>query len=116
VLGLVRARRPRIQGDREGTRQWFESAETLRQTAASDETYPPFMAACFARVGDFDAALRLLESVDHLGVVNHRFLAEQNRFFAPLRADPRFQALMEKAREKQRAFEVSRTSTSSRTG
>jgi serine/threonine protein kinase len=29
-----------------------------------------------------------------------------NRFLAPLRGDPRFEALMEKAREKQRAFEV----------
>lgn len=40
------------------------------------------------------------------GITNHRFLSEHNRFLAPLRGDPRFEALMEKAREKECAFEV----------
>ena len=35
-----------------------------------------------------------------------RFLAEHNRLLAPLRGDPRLEALMEKAREKEREFEV----------
>jgi hypothetical protein len=37
--------------------------------------------------------------------VNHRFWSEIDPFLAPLRTDPRFQALMARAREKQRAFE-----------
>jgi hypothetical protein len=45
-----------------------------------------------------------LEKALAWGFSNHRFWAEHNRFPTPLRGDPRFQALMEKARENQRAF------------
>ena len=40
------------------------------------------------------------------GFSNHRFLSVHNRFFAPLHDDPRFQALVATAREKERIFEV----------
>ena len=95
-----------FRGERENARAWFESKEDLRQAANSDEYYPRFLAVCFARIKEYDLALQCLEHAIGWGFMNHRFLSEYDRFLAPLRGDPRFQALMERAREKQRAFEV----------
>ncbi len=47
----------------------------------------------------------LANAID-LGVVNHRFFSTIDPFHAPVREDSRFQALMDRAREKQRAFEI----------
>jgi len=41
-----------------------------------------------------------------MGFINHRFFAENDPFLANLRGDPRFEALMERAREKQREIEA----------
>jgi hypothetical protein len=51
-------------------------------------------------------ALEWLERAIVWGFSNHRFLSEHSRFLAPLRGDPRFEALLERAREKERAFVV----------
>ena len=40
------------------------------------------------------------------GFTNHRFMSAHNAMLAPLRGDPRFEALMDTARAKERAFEV----------
>ncbi|HSW29679.1 MAG TPA: protein kinase, partial [Longimicrobiales bacterium] len=97
-----------FRGDLEGTRRLFATSESLQAAAVSDGTFPQYLATCFARAGDSDAALRWLDQAITWGFSNHRFLAEHNRFYAPLRGDPRFEALMDKAREKQRAIEVLR--------
>jgi len=89
-----------------GAHQWIESNETLQQAAMSDETFPLFVATGFARAGDSEAALRWLDQAITWGFTNHRFLSEHNRFLAPLRGDPRFEALMEKTREKERGFQA----------
>jgi hypothetical protein len=39
--------------------------------------------------------------------LNHEYLSQRGIFLAPLRGDPRFEALMDKAREKARAFDAS---------
>jgi hypothetical protein len=38
--------------------------------------------------------------------VNHRFFSTIDPFLATLRGDPRFETLIERAREDQRSFEV----------
>ena len=48
-----------------------------------------------------------LEAALAWGFSNHRFWAERNRFLAPLRGDPRFGALIDRAKEKQREFDLS---------
>jgi len=40
-----------------------------------------------------------------MGFISHRFFAERDPFLARLRGDPRFDALMERAREKEREIE-----------
>jgi len=89
-------------GDAEGTRHWFESATDLRELAMSDDLYPLFVADCMARIGDADEALRWVGQAITWGYSNHRFLSQHDRFLAPLGSDPRFGALMDLAREKQR--------------
>ena len=82
-------------------------ANTLLQEAAkTDEYFPNLVAACLARVGDHDGALDWLERSVAWGFSNHRFLSEHSRLHAPLSGEPRFQALVDRAREKERAFEV----------
>jgi tetratricopeptide (TPR) repeat protein len=95
-----------FRGERENARTWFESKEGLQQAAKSDEYYPRYLAVCFAYIKEYDLALQCLEHAIGWGFTNHRFLSEYDHFLAPLRGDPRFEALMERAREKQRAFEV----------
>jgi hypothetical protein len=78
----------------------------LQEAAKTDEYFPNFIAACLALVGDHDGALDWLERSVAWGFSNHRFLSEHSRLHAPLRGNPRFQTLVDRAREKERAFEV----------
>ena len=84
---------------------WFETS-SLPEVAVHDEVYPAFVSTCFARLGELDLALRWLEQAIRWGFVNPRFHGEYNPFLAPLRGDPRFQALMEMAQEQTRAIEL----------
>lgn len=95
-----------FRGERESARAWFDSKENLQQAALSDETYPRYVSMCFARVGEYDLALRWLEQAIRWGFTNHRFLSQHDRFLAPLRADPRSEASMDQAREKERALDL----------
>ena len=93
-----------LRGDGDGARVWFANHPLLGDMAKTDEWFPNFMACAFARIGDFDRALECLEYAVVWGFSCHRFLAEHNRFLAPLRGHPRFEALLEKARAQERAF------------
>lgn len=81
-----------------------EAKLNFEQVAKTDEWFPNFIAACLVQVGDNDGALEWLERAITWGFSNHRFLSEHSRFLAPLRGEPRFLALMERARKKQQAF------------
>ena len=76
------------------------------ELAKMDKEFSWWLADSFALMGDTEDALRWLESAIDLGFTNHRFWSEIDPFLAPLRPDPRFQALMNRARDKQLAFEA----------
>ena len=95
-----------FKDERENVLAWYKSEEGMRQSACSDETFPRFLAMCLAQIKEYDLALQWLERAIQWGFLNYQFLSEHDRFLKPLRDDPRFKALMDRAREKQRAFEV----------
>ena len=64
------------------------------------------VAASSAAVGDVDEALCWLSRAIEMGFIDHHFFAEVDPFLAKLRGDPGFEALMERAREKQREIEA----------
>jgi TolB-like protein len=82
------------------------NSASLRETARTDETIPHFLASCFARLGDTTEALVWIEQAISWGFTNHRFMSAHNAMLAPLRGDPRFEALLDTARAKERAFEA----------
>ncbi|PWB71669.1 MAG: hypothetical protein C3F15_12465, partial [Holophagae bacterium] len=74
------------------------TSEVLK-TCRRDFEYSWDLACVYAKLGDADSALAWLENAVELGFLNHRFLAEIDPVLAPLRGDPRFEALMARARE-----------------
>ena len=80
--------------------------EVTRGAAEMDKELSWFAAIGFANIGETDQALRWLSAAIEMGIINHRFFAETDPFLAKLRGDPRFEALMERAREKQREIEA----------
>jgi serine/threonine protein kinase/tetratricopeptide (TPR) repeat protein len=78
--------------------------QTLRDLARQDKEFSWWLAAACSHAGRPDEALHWLANAIDLGFVNHRFFSAIDPFLAALRGDSRFVALMERAREKQRAF------------
>jgi serine/threonine protein kinase len=93
-------------GDRQTTCEWFESNADVQRGAQSDETFPRFVSECFARVGEWDAALEWMERAIDWGFTNHGFLVHNDRFYVDLRDNARFLTLLERAGEKQRQLGV----------
>jgi eukaryotic-like serine/threonine-protein kinase len=93
-----------LAGDRRGVDAL--ATPSLEPYARRDGQSAWNIAACYAKLGDAGRALAWLESAIDRGFVPVQFLATIDPFLAPLRGDPRFEGLMNKAREKQRAFEV----------
>jgi non-specific serine/threonine protein kinase len=91
-----------------GDRQKVLSLMTpeLVQICQRDYQYSCDLACVYAKLGDADSALNWLLNAVELGFLNHRYLGEIDPVLAPLRGDPRFQALMARAREKQAELEA----------
>ena len=68
------------------------------KTVNRDFQYPWQLAIAWLLLGEKNEALSLLERAVSRGFWNHRFLGELDPHLAPLHDDPRFVALMEKAR------------------
>jgi hypothetical protein len=66
--------------------------------------FPLSIADCLAIVGDEDGALEWLGRAIDRGFCNDRYLEEHDRFLEPLHGNPRFQQLMDKARQKAEPF------------
>ena len=81
-------------------------APDLKAYARRDKEISWFLADCFSMIGEIDEALDWLANSIEIGLINDRFFSEFDPFLAPLRGHQRFLALMERAREKQRGFEI----------
>jgi serine/threonine protein kinase/tetratricopeptide (TPR) repeat protein len=64
------------------------------------------VASCLSRVGERDLALDWLEEAVKRGFTNHTFMERHDRLLKPLRGDARFETLLEKARQMERALEI----------
>jgi TolB-like protein len=93
-----------LQRDPEGFRRVLADSPLL-ELAKQDKEFLWWLADGFACIGDTGEALRLLEKAIDLGFTNHRLWSEVDPFLTPLGSDRRFQALMNKARDKQRESE-----------
>lgn len=82
------------------------TSDAIATYARRDKELSCWLADCLTRVGATDEALGWLANSIERGSIDHRFWSEIDPFLAPLRGDPRFLALMERAREKQREFVV----------
>jgi hypothetical protein len=94
-----------VRGDRDAMRAVLADTGT-REALEIDNEFSWQVAAAFASVGDVDEALYWLSRAIEMGFINHRFFAEVDPFLANLRGNPRFEELMEQAREKQREVEA----------
>jgi tetratricopeptide (TPR) repeat protein len=92
-----------LEGNREQVLNVLTS--DLRDAAWWDDVFSWWMADSFALVGETDAAIDSVERMVQLGIVNYPFLAQYEPFFSSIRAEPRFQQLMERARQRWNAFE-----------
>ena len=107
LSALSRLWRLAAEGDGDGFRKALESDTQLIETVRTDEWFPNNIAACFARLGDHAGAIEWLERAVGWGFSNHRFLGELSPFLAPLRGDSRFQTLLDDARGREKALDVS---------
>ncbi|NIM49592.1 MAG: protein kinase, partial [Gemmatimonadales bacterium] len=94
-----------LRGDRSGVDDLLENTGAI-DIAKRDSYWAILLASAFAYMGDASPALDCVERGIELGFTNHRFLAELCPFLAPLRGNSRFQALIERAREKEQALDV----------
>ena len=95
-----------LEGDRDGVLKWFAVPSAPQHVVVVDQWYPCVLAACLARVGEPGEALDWVERAVSGGFSNHLFLSRHDRFLAPLSAHPRFDVLMDRAREKEEAFRI----------
>jgi TolB-like protein/tetratricopeptide (TPR) repeat protein len=95
-----------LEGDRGGVLEWFAVPSAAQHMVVVDQWYPCVLAACLARVGELSEALDWVERAVSWGFSNHLFLSRHDRFLAPLGTHPRFDVLMDRAREKEQAFRV----------
>ena len=96
---------PMVSGNREAADRAIASTSFV-SFARGDKEYSWFLALGFVHLEDYDAALDWLENAINLGMCNHRFWSEVDPLLARLRGDPRFIALMDRAREKGRTFQA----------
>jgi tetratricopeptide (TPR) repeat protein len=93
------------RGEREETLALL-TADFL-EACRRDFNYSVYVAEAYAQVGESASALDWVDNAIRMGFLNHEYLSQRDIFLAPLRGDPRFEALMDRAREKERAFDAS---------
>jgi Flp pilus assembly protein TadD len=94
-----------VRGDEEAMRAVLADRAT-REGFELDKEISWMVAAACVSVGDTAEALYWLSRTIEMGFINHRFFAEVDPFLAKMRGHPRFEELMERAREKQQEIEA----------
>jgi hypothetical protein len=92
-----------LAGNADGVRASLTPA--IEAAATATELFPRILAQGYAVAGMADRALYWLEIAIARGFINYPFLARHDPFLAGLRADPRFQQLMDVTRGRWEAFE-----------
>ncbi len=86
-----------LDNDKGSVRRHLQETR-LKEFAQTDEYYPLFLANALARIGDRDEALKMINQAINWGFCNCIFLSDHNIFLHPLKEDPNFKALIERAR------------------
>ena len=94
-----------LSHDRHAFHHSLAAADPILELARMDKEFSWWLTISFALMGETNETLRWLENAIELGFVNYRFWSEFDPFLAPLRTDPRFLALMDRARRQQRVLE-----------
>jgi TolB-like protein len=93
-----------LMGDATGVWEVLDRPN-LRDMGKADEYFPVLFANAFATLGEVEEAIRWLEQAVTWGFCNHDFLLRHDRYLLPLREDPRFLAVVARAREKEAALD-----------
>jgi tetratricopeptide (TPR) repeat protein len=93
-----------LSGDRAQARAAVSDA--LKAAARRVEYWSWVMARCYMLIDEHEQALDWLALAIDRGFINYPFLSQFDKGFAPLRGDPRFEALMQKAKFEFERFEV----------
>jgi eukaryotic-like serine/threonine-protein kinase len=100
------ALRHALAGDRDRAWQILRCDLDVCSATHRDNGWALWVAECHALLGDTDGALEWLERSVRLGTINYPFLSVHDPFLEPLRAEPRFQQLMERVKHEWETFEV----------
>ncbi len=93
-------------GDRDAVAAHLSEKHVMVETAKTDESFPIFIANCLVMVGDENGALEWLGHAIDWGFCNDGYLSEHNAFLKPLHGNPRFQQLIDRARQMHDAFDA----------
>jgi eukaryotic-like serine/threonine-protein kinase len=80
--------------------------EDVKSAVAGDLQYCWNLAQCLALVHENDQALDWLEKAVHLGFTNYPLISRLDPFLENLREEPRFERILDVARERWEAFEA----------
>jgi eukaryotic-like serine/threonine-protein kinase len=92
-----------VLGDREAVLRAI--TDEVKTAVAGDLQYCWNLAQCFALVHENDQALDWLEKAVQLGFTNYPMISRLDPFLENLRKEPRFERILEAARERWEAFE-----------
>jgi serine/threonine protein kinase/tetratricopeptide (TPR) repeat protein len=96
LFKLLLAQHHAHKGQREEVERLLD--DDLMSTVNRDNQYPWHVAVAWLMLGEKEKALLLMEGAVERGFWNWRFLGQHDPYFAQLRGDPRFDALLEKAK------------------
>ncbi|MBW3565705.1 MAG: protein kinase [Acidobacteria bacterium] len=86
------------EGDRERFDEMFTDA--VAATASHDMQYASWVAEAFGLLGDAERAVKWMDIAIGRGYAAYPYIAEHDWFFDRVRADPRFEAMLERMRMK----------------